>query len=139
MFRTRTLFQVVQKVRPRPVEDRPTDSSIRRYRLGAHRESLSLGCCATTGLRGIEVHPNPRPVLLDLYRKTLSDLATHIPEHAVYRQATTAITQHRLNVVEQTEDVAKIEEALNAGQIEEIIIAAEDELKLIPKMAEWKA
>ncbi|KAJ1930334.1 hypothetical protein IWQ60_000355 [Tieghemiomyces parasiticus] len=136
MFRTRTLFQVVQKVRAHPVEDRSPDSSIRRYRLGAHRESLSL---ATTGLRGIEVHPNPRPVLLDLYRKTLSDLATHIPEHAVYRQAATAITQHRLNVVEQTEDVAKIEEALNAGQIEEIIIAAEDELKLIPKMAEWKA
>ncbi|KAJ1995008.1 hypothetical protein H4R33_000023 [Dimargaris cristalligena] len=93
---------------------------------------------ATTGLRGIEVHPNPRPVLIDLYRKTLTELETQIPEHAIYRQATAALTKHRLAIVERESDVAQLEASVNGGQIEELIMAAEDELKLIPKMAEAK-
>ncbi|KAJ1972475.1 hypothetical protein H4R34_005398 [Dimargaris verticillata] len=92
----------------------------------------------TTGIYGFPVHPNPRPVLIDLYKKTLTGLETKIPAHAVYRQAATAITQHRLKVVEKNSDVSKIEQEIDNGQIEELIWAAEDELKLVDKMAEWK-
>lgn len=41
-------------------------------------------------------------------------------------------------MVESTEDVAEIEKKLNCGQIEELIMQAEDELKLVGKMEEWK-
>ncbi|KAJ1642092.1 hypothetical protein IWQ61_010669, partial [Dispira simplex] len=84
------------------------------------------------------VHPNPRPALLDLYKRTLSELETKIPQYAVYRQATEAITKHRMNIVEKTEDVTEIEKIVGAGQIEELINAAETELRLIPYLAEVK-
>jgi NADH dehydrogenase (ubiquinone) 1 alpha subcomplex subunit 5 len=32
----------------------------------------------------------------------------------------------------------KIEEKIQGGQVEELIVQAQDELQLIPKMAEWK-
>lgn len=49
------------------------------------------------------------------------------------------MTQHRLNVVQGTEDIAKIEETIDAGQIEEVVVQAVDELKIVGKMVEWKA
>jgi NADH dehydrogenase (ubiquinone) 1 alpha subcomplex subunit 5 len=48
------------------------------------------------------------------------------------------LTNHRLKIVESTENVKEIEEKLAAGRIEQVIIQAEDELKLVHKMAEWK-
>ena len=92
---------------------------------------------STTGLAGIPVHPNPRPHLISTYNTTLSAVA-RLPATAVYRQAVESITQHRLSVVNATENVNEIEEQLNAGQIEELILQAEDELKLLAKMEEWK-
>ncbi|KAI9497541.1 ETC complex I subunit conserved region-domain-containing protein [Zychaea mexicana] len=101
------------------------------------RPLLQAAKKATTGLTGISVHPNPRPHLIQTYNKTLEALS-RLPTHAVYRQSTESLTQHRLAVIEATEDVTQIEEAINNGQIEELIIQAEDELKLIGKMEEWK-
>ncbi|KAL1919265.1 uncharacterized protein VTP21DRAFT_1957 [Calcarisporiella thermophila] len=92
----------------------------------------------TTGIYGIPVHPNPRPHLIETYRKTLTALE-RLPPSAVYRQATTSITQQRLAIVEANEDIQDIEEKLDAGQIEEAIMQAEDELSLVGKMEEWKA
>ena len=48
------------------------------------------------------------------------------------------MTNHRLDVVKSTEDIAKIEETLDAGQIEEVVVQAVEELKLAGKMLEWK-
>ncbi|RKP25105.1 ETC complex I subunit conserved region-domain-containing protein, partial [Syncephalis pseudoplumigaleata] len=92
----------------------------------------------TTSLTGISVHPNPRPHLIKVYHETLEALKP-IPSTAVYRQAAEALTRQRLGVVERLENVEDIEETLDAGQIEEVIIQAEDELKLVAKMIEWKA
>jgi len=61
-----------------------------------------------------------------------------IPSHAVYRQATSALTTHRLSVVEDNEDIAKIEKTLDAGQIEEVVVQAAEEFNLAVKMLEWK-
>jgi NADH dehydrogenase (ubiquinone) 1 alpha subcomplex subunit 5 len=92
---------------------------------------------STTGIKGIPVHPNPRPHLIKTYKDTLTAL-TRLPATAVYRQAAEALTQQRLAVVESNEDVAEIERTIGAGQIEELIMQAKDELTLVPKMEEWK-
>ena len=88
-------------------------------------------------MTGIPVHPNPRPHLIQTYNKTLTALS-RLPTHAVYRQATESFTKQRLAIVEGNEDVSQIENLIENGQIEELIIQAEDELKLIGKMEEWK-
>ncbi|KAF9930159.1 hypothetical protein FBU30_000827 [Linnemannia zychae] len=103
----------------------------------ATRRLLNAVTKKSTGIYGLPVHPNPRPQLISLYNDTLKTLE-QIPTHAVYRQATAALTQHRLNIVQGTEDIAKIEKALDAGQIEEVVVQAADELKLAGKMLEWK-
>jgi len=91
----------------------------------------------TTGIFGLPVHPNPRPHLIKTYNDTLAALS-RLPTVAVYRQATEALTKHRLSIVESTENVSEIEKKIDAGQIEQIITQAEDELRLVPKVEEWK-
>jgi NADH dehydrogenase (ubiquinone) 1 alpha subcomplex subunit 5 len=86
----------------------------------------------------VPVHPNPRPHLIKVYQDTLEALEP-IPSTAIYRQAAEALTKQRLSVVEQLESVEEIERTLDAGQIEEVIVQAEDELQLVSKMLEWKA
>lgn len=76
--------------------------------------------------------------MIQTYNTTLEAL-TRIPTTAVYRQATESLTQQRLAIVESTENVEEIESKIDVGQIEEIIIQAEEELKLVAKMEEWKA
>lgn len=63
-----------------------------------------------------------------------------MPSHAVYRQGTEALVKHRLNLVEKAkDDPTEVERALGEGQIEEILMSAEDELGLAGKMLEWKS
>lgn len=62
-----------------------------------------------------------------------------MPQESVYRQATSAIIKYRSSVIERAAgDVAKVEQELDAGQIEEVIEAAKDELKLAGNMMDWK-
>ncbi|KAJ1732327.1 hypothetical protein LPJ72_003477 [Coemansia sp. Benny D160-2] len=93
----------------------------------------------TTGIVGYPVNSSARPELIQLYKTTLDELKAKLPEKAVYRQSVEALTTRRLRIAEENEDVAKIEEFVDAGQIEELISQAQDEIKLISKMAEWKA
>ncbi|KAG1050029.1 hypothetical protein G6F46_006787 [Rhizopus delemar] len=92
----------------------------------------------TTGIAGIRVSPDPRPQLIQTYNQTL-EVLSRLPTTAVYRQATEALTQHRLSIVESTENIDEIEAKIDVGQIEEIILQAKDELNLVGKMEEWKA
>ncbi|CAO3686751.1 unnamed protein product [Rhizopus stolonifer] len=92
----------------------------------------------STGITGVRVHPSPRPHLIQTYNQTLEALS-RLPTTAVYRQAAEAFTQQRLSIVESTENVDEIESKIDVGQIEEIILQAEDELKLVAKMEEWKS
>lgn len=90
----------------------------------------------TTGLVGLDVVPNAREVLIGLYNETLKSVQV-IPESAVYRQNVERTTRYRLSVCEQEREWESIETTINAGQVEELIEQAKDELKLIPKMAGW--
>lgn len=63
---------------------------------------------------------------------------TKLPSTSVYRQATESFTKQRLKIVEGTKEIVEIENKINCGQIEELIVQAEDELKLVGKMEEWK-
>ncbi|KAG8930260.1 hypothetical protein FRC03_008774 [Tulasnella sp. 419] len=94
---------------------------------------------ATTGITGLEVHPNPLPALQSTFKETLS-LLEAIPSSSVYRQGVEAITNHKLKVVENSQgDVKAVENQLGEGQIEEVLQVAKIELNLVGKMIEWKA
>lgn len=74
---------------------------------------------------------------MDLYNKTF-DALKEIPEEAAYRTNVEKITKYRMGVVKDNDGIEEIEAKLNIGQIAEVIEQAEDELQLIPQMAEWK-
>lgn len=93
----------------------------------------------TTGITGLNVHPNPLPALATTYESTLSALAA-FPKTSVYRQGVEALTQRKLSVVQSANgDIAAVEKELDEGQIELSLDIAQDELNLVSKMAEWKA
>ena len=81
-----------------------------------------------TQIVGLAVAKTPRETLIDLYSKTLSVLGT-MPQTSLYRQQTEEITKERLDTVEKQ---------INCGQIEEVIVQANDELSLAEKVNEWK-
>lgn len=87
----------------------------------------------TTGIVGLDVVPNAREVLIDLYSKTLKEIQT-VPEDEGYRKAVESFTKHRLKVCQEEEDWEAIEKRLGCGQVEELIEEARDELTLIGKM-----
>ncbi|KAJ7110175.1 ETC complex I subunit conserved region-domain-containing protein [Mycena epipterygia] len=94
---------------------------------------------STTGLTGLAVHPDPLPALASTYQSTLAQLS-HIPETSVYRQATEALIQNKLDILKAANaDIAAAEKGLNEGIIEESLLIAVDELKLAAQMVEWKA
>ncbi|XP_002157738.1 NADH dehydrogenase [ubiquinone] 1 alpha subcomplex subunit 5 [Hydra vulgaris] len=90
-----------------------------------------------TQLVGISVSKTPRKTLVDLYSQTLSILGS-MPASSVYRLQTEEITRKRLETVQNEENVILIEEKINCGQIEEVIIQAKDELSLAEKIIEFK-
>ncbi|GAA5988558.1 hypothetical protein JCM11641_004603 [Rhodosporidiobolus odoratus] len=98
----------------------------------------------STGITGINVHPEPLPTLLHTYSSTLS-LLQQIPASAVYRQSVESITRERLAAVNQLggegteEQIEAVEGKIGGGLIEELITQAQEELKLTGKMIEWKA
>jgi NADH dehydrogenase (ubiquinone) 1 alpha subcomplex subunit 5 len=51
-----------------------------------------------------------------------------------------ALTQNKLKIVQDAKgDIAAVEKQLDEGQIEEALEVAQDELKLVSNMIEWKA
>ena len=100
--------------------------------------TLSSSLKTSTGITGLEVHSNPLPALTATYQSTLH-LLESIPSASVYRQATEAITRHRLSVVEKANgDISAVEKELGA-MVEQTLVEAKDEEKLTGKMIEWKA
>ncbi|KAH7281291.1 hypothetical protein KP509_36G039500 [Ceratopteris richardii] len=91
----------------------------------------------STGLVGLEVVPNAREVLIKLYKETLESVED-IPTYAEYRKAVEKFTRFRLKVCEEEQEWEKIEQRINGGQVEELIVMAKDELMLMDKMKEWK-
>jgi len=98
-----------------------------------------LQAIRSTGITGLAVHQDPIPALTSAYTKTLELLKT-LPESSVYRQATEALTQRKLDTIGAANgDAAKAEKDLDEGKIEQAVVQAERELKLVYKMMEWKA
>ncbi|XP_063302886.1 NADH dehydrogenase [ubiquinone] 1 alpha subcomplex subunit 5 [Pelobates fuscus] len=91
----------------------------------------------TTGLVGLAVSQNPHERLRILYSKILTVLQT-IPQDAAYRKYTEQIVNDRVNAIQTEKDVQKLEAKINCGQIEEVLVQAENELSLARKMTEWK-
>lgn len=86
---------------------------------------------------GMAVAKTPRETLISVYTKTLGALSA-IPKTSVYRQQVEDITTERLDLVNKTQDVYTLEKSIDCGQIEEVIIQANDELSLVEKMADWQ-
>ncbi|XP_060020045.1 NADH dehydrogenase [ubiquinone] 1 alpha subcomplex subunit 5-like [Lagenorhynchus albirostris] len=91
----------------------------------------------TTGLVGLAVCESPHERLKILYTKIL-DVLGQIPKNAAYRKYTEQITNVRLSMVKAEPNVKKLEEQLQGGQIEEVILQAENELSLARKMVQWR-
>ncbi|CAO1627975.1 unnamed protein product [Parajaminaea phylloscopi] len=105
----------------------------------------------STNITGVDVHPSPLSALKETYQSTLKVLAA-LPEESVYRNATSAVTNHRLGLVDQImsseakqgrganseEAIAAFEEQVDQGLAEEVLDQAKHELKLAAKMVEWK-
>eukprot|EP00471_Norrisiella_sphaerica_P003970 CAMPEP_0184483798 /NCGR_PEP_ID=MMETSP0113_2-20130426/5470_1 /TAXON_ID=91329 /ORGANISM="Norrisiella sphaerica, Strain BC52" /LENGTH=125 /DNA_ID=CAMNT_0026864415 /DNA_START=189 /DNA_END=569 /DNA_ORIENTATION=- len=91
----------------------------------------------STGIAGLPVIENAREVLIALYQKTLED-AEGLPKDAGYRDYVTKLSKYRLTVCEKNEVVEAIEKEIGTGEIEELIQEAEDELKVLEMMKEWK-
>jgi NADH dehydrogenase (ubiquinone) 1 alpha subcomplex subunit 5 len=104
----------------------------------------SLRTKVSTGVTGLDVHSAPFPALIHTYTSTLA-LLQSIPASAVYRQSVEAITRERLEAVKSVgeegteEQIEQLEQRLQMGQVEELIIQAQEELKLAGKIIEWKA
>ncbi|EPT04291.1 hypothetical protein FOMPIDRAFT_1040094 [Fomitopsis schrenkii] len=93
----------------------------------------------TTGITGLEVHPDPIPHLIQTYKSTLEKLSA-IPETSVYRQGVEAFTKHKLIIVQAANgNIAEVEKQLDEGHIEESLDIANDELSLAGRIVEWKA
>lgn len=92
----------------------------------------------TTGITGLAVEPNAKPILLDIYAKTLSALEG-VPSTAEYRKTVEALTKERMAVVQGTDDLTVIESTIAAGQVEQLIQQAQDELGLIPRLVSARA
>jgi len=91
----------------------------------------------TTRLTGLAVAKNPHHTLGVLYGKILRS-CQKMPQDASYRKYTEEIVTERLNHVKSTQDIQELEKKINCGQIEEVIIQAENEAMLARKMLEWK-
>ncbi|XP_003221355.1 NADH dehydrogenase [ubiquinone] 1 alpha subcomplex subunit 5 [Anolis carolinensis] len=91
----------------------------------------------TTGLVGLAVCETPHDRLRILYTKILAALDT-IPREAAYRKYTEKIVNERFDMVKAEPNVETLENKINCGQIEEVILQAESELTLARKMAQWR-
>ncbi|XP_056429756.1 NADH dehydrogenase [ubiquinone] 1 alpha subcomplex subunit 5 [Hyla sarda] len=91
----------------------------------------------TTGLVGLAVAQNPHERLRILYTKILATLQA-VPKDAAYRKYTEQIINDRFTAVKTVSNVETLEEKINCGHIEEVIVQAENELQLARKMLEWK-
>ncbi|XP_076637517.1 NADH dehydrogenase (ubiquinone) subunit ND-13B [Colletes latitarsis] len=91
----------------------------------------------TTGLTGIAVSKNPKCELDKLYRRILKVLST-LPQESAYKRNTEKLIRDKWDIVEQNNDVTAIEEKIGCGQLEEVIIQAQNELTLAEQMSKFR-
>ena len=90
----------------------------------------------STGIVGLKVRPDAREALTALYTQTLEGLKV-IPEEHGYRRWLEPTYEYRLKVVgNMSLDLVGIEDEIANGQVEELIQAAEDELRNLEMITE---
>lgn len=91
----------------------------------------------TTGLAGLVVAENAHGKLSHLYKRLKKVLAL-MPDESVYKKSTMAIIDSRQKVIESTDVIDKIEKEIGAGQIEELIHQAENEIILARSLNSYR-
>uniref|UniRef100_A0A7S1PJ08 Uncharacterized protein n=1 Tax=Percolomonas cosmopolitus TaxID=63605 RepID=A0A7S1PJ08_9EUKA len=92
----------------------------------------------TTRLVGVPVQARWRQMTITLCAKIQNKLAQDIPQGVFYRSATENNVRFIQRVCEEHDDYELVEDILDRGQIEQVIMMLEDELQLIDLMKEWK-
>merc|ERR1711862_703343 len=92
----------------------------------------------STNLTRLAVSKNAHTKLALIYSKNLRVLAK-MPSDYAYRKHTESLVMERAAFVKNEPIVADLEAKINGGQIEEVIIQAENELNLSRKILEWKS
>ena len=111
-----------------PVWERTFDHSKYMQRQGPLKQ--------TTGIGFLDVEPFPRLKLMKLYYLALEE-AKHLPDIYGYKTLSIELTKFRMKVVDENENTRDIEEKIGFGMVEELILAAHNELKLLRIMREW--
>lgn len=91
----------------------------------------------TTGIVGLPYDPKARETLTANLIKIKELMTELVPETAYYRQKTVKDVDDKLQLLKEYENDEALEEALGF-QLEQVISMTEDEIKLIPFMAEQK-
>ncbi|KAK0178246.1 hypothetical protein PV328_002217 [Microctonus aethiopoides] len=91
----------------------------------------------TTFLKGLAVVKLPHLKLGNLYTKLLRALA-QLPEDSAYRIYTEQIVKERSEKLKNIADIPTLEKEIDCGQVEELMIQAQNELLLARKMIVWK-
>eukprot|EP00349_Pseudokeronopsis_sp_Brazil_P001051 CAMPEP_0202965028 /NCGR_PEP_ID=MMETSP1396-20130829/9144_1 /ASSEMBLY_ACC=CAM_ASM_000872 /TAXON_ID= /ORGANISM="Pseudokeronopsis sp., Strain Brazil" /LENGTH=156 /DNA_ID=CAMNT_0049687615 /DNA_START=175 /DNA_END=645 /DNA_ORIENTATION=- len=91
----------------------------------------------STGLAFMDVEPFPRMKLMKLYHLTLQEIQD-LPDNYGYKFLSQELTRFRMKVVDETKSIRAIEEKIAHGIVEELIVQAHNELKLIRLMKRWK-
>lgn len=91
------------------------------------------GLKETTGLVGLAVDPNGRANLLAVSQNVLKTVAEKIPEGVYYRRTVEGIFNHWIKEIKSPQSDSELEDALEC-QLEELIVAANDEFSVIDMM-----
>uniref|UniRef100_A0A8C3VLP4 NADH dehydrogenase [ubiquinone] 1 alpha subcomplex subunit 5 n=1 Tax=Catagonus wagneri TaxID=51154 RepID=A0A8C3VLP4_9CETA len=86
---------------------------------------------------GLAICETPPERLKTVYTK-IPDVLEQTPKNAAYRKYTEQTTHEKLGMVKAEPDVKKLEEQLQGGQREEVILQAGNGLSLARKMVQCK-
>ena len=91
----------------------------------------------STGLSFIDVEPFPRLKLMKLYYMTLDELRD-LPDIFDFKLFTEERVKWHMEIVDSTLSIREIEKTVGSGMVEELIIDAHRELKLVKIMKQMK-
>ena len=113
----------------KPVWDRTFDH--KKYM--QHEGPLKL----STGIAYLDVEPFPRMKLMKLYYLILQEVRK-LPEEYPYKYMVREMTHYRMKVVDENMSIRAIEKTISHGLVEELIVQAHNELKLMRLMNQWR-
>ena len=91
----------------------------------------------STGLAYLDVEPFPRLKLMKLFHLILQEYK-ELPDAYNYKKFSFEGVKYRMEIVDQNKNIRKIEELIDNGTVEELIIQAHNELKLMRLMKRMK-